>query len=416
MARLLVVEDSSTVMRILKHLASTRLSSVETVFTQSFAETKQAFCQNSDFYAAIVDLNLPDAPNGEVVDFVMKQGIPCIVLTGDFDERRRKQLVDGGVVDYVVKESRHAYHYAMKLARRLRTNHQIKVLVVDDSAMSRKHIRNLLERQLYNVIEAEDGFDAIEQMSIHPDVRLVLTDFEMPNMDGFKLVNEIRRKFDKRGLAIIGLSSQESGILSAQFIKHGANDFLNKPFYPEEFYCRISQNLEAIELIEEIEDAANRDYLTGLYNRRAFFEFSKQVLRDGWAHGLPVSFSLIDLDNFKHINDHYGHAVGDEVLKRFAEVMQRYCEKFLFARVGGEEFALIMLGLDNAKALALVDGLRQAFVGEAIECEGGSFHASFSGGVVTDMNSNIDALYNRADELLYRAKEAGRNMVLGEEI
>ncbi|MBW8192139.1 diguanylate cyclase [Neiella marina] len=415
MARLLVVEDSNTVMRVLKHLASTRLPTVDTVFTQSFAETKQAFGQNSDFYAAIVDLTLPDALNGEVVDFVMKQGIPCIVLTGDFNEKRRKQLVDAGVVDYVVKESRHAYHYAMKLASRLRTNDQIKVLVVDDSAMSRKHIRNLLERQLYNVIEAEDGLDAIEQISIQPDIRLIITDFEMPNMDGFKLVNEIRTKFDKRGLAIIGLSSQESGILSAQFIKHGANDFLNKPFYPEEFYCRITQNLEAIELIEEIEDAANRDYLTGLYNRRAFFEFSKTVLREAWAHQLPVSFSLIDLDNFKYINDHYGHAVGDEVLKRFATLMQRYCEKFLFARVGGEEFALIMSGLDTTKALALVNGLRQAFVEQTMECGATTFNVSFSGGVVTESNGNLDAMYNKADELLYRAKEAGRNMVLADD-
>lgn len=415
MARLLVVEDSNTVMLVLKHIASTQLASVDTVFTTSFAETKQAFCQNSEFYAAIVDLTLPDAPNGEIVDFIMKQGIPCIVLTGDFDERRRKQLVDGGVVDYVVKESRHSYHYAMKLARRLRTNNQIKVLVVDDSAMSRKHIRNLLERHLYNVIEAEDGLDAIEQVSIHPDIRLIITDFEMPNMDGCKLVNEIRRKFDKRGLAIIGLSSQESGILSAQFIKHGANDFLNKPFYPEEFYCRITQNLEAIELIEEIEDAANRDYLTGLYNRRAFFERGKQVLRDGWAHGVPVSFSIIDLDNFKYINDHYGHAVGDDVLKRFAALMQHYCEKFLFARVGGEEFALIMSGLDNPKALALVNGLRQAFVDQPMECGSTSFNVSFSGGVVTEKNGNLDAMYNKADELLYRAKEAGRNMVLGDD-
>ncbi|MCM2679318.1 diguanylate cyclase [Echinimonas agarilytica] len=413
MPRLLIVEDSSTVMRVLKHLASTRLPNVDTVFATSMAEAKQAFIQNPDFYAAIVDLNLPDAPDGEVVEFTLKQGVSTIVLTGNFNEQRRKSLVDSGVVDYVVKESRHAYHYALKLARRLKTNHRIKVMVVDDSKMSRNHIRNLLERHLYRVIEAQDGLEAIEQMGIHPDVRLVITDFEMPNMDGFKLVNEIRSKFDKRGLAIIGLSSVESGILSAQFIKHGANDFLNKPFYPEEFYCRISQNLEAIELIEEIEDAANRDYLTGLYNRRAFFERAEALISKAQKKQVPTSFCIIDLDNFKLINDEYGHACGDEVLKRFARLFDKHCEKFLYARIGGEEFAMVMVGLDNDKALTLVNGLRQALVAQAIEWDGKQFHVSFSGGVITDSEGSVDHLYNRADEMLYRAKEAGRNMVFG---
>ena len=416
MQRLLVVEDSHTVLQILRHLVQSRMKDVDVIFAQSLSEMKQEFCRNPEFYAAIVDLSLPDAPNGEVVDFTLKQGLPTIVLTGNFSETRRKQLIDAGVVDYVVKESRYAYYYAMKLARRLRSNHLIKIMVVDDSKTSRRYLRQLLERHLYKVIEAQDGVEALEQLGIHPDVRLVVTDFEMPNMDGFKLVNEIRRNFDKRGLGIIGLSSVESGILSAQFIKHGANEFISKPFYPEEFYCRITQNLEAMELIEKIEDTANRDYLTGLYNRRAFFQRAAVLLDEAHRQQQPLSFAILDLDHFKQINDRYGHACGDEVLKRFALLLDLHCQQALYARIGGEEFAILMVGLTNEQAVSLVDELRKRLVGEVIHWQEQELCASFSAGVITELNADIDHLYHQADDMLYRAKEAGRNTVFGNEV
>lgn len=415
MRRLLIVEDSNMVLRVLQHLAHSELKNAEIVTARTFQEAKMAVVRNPDFFIAIVDLNLPDAPNGEIASFTLQQDIPTIVLTGNFDEQKRKTLVDSGVVDYVVKESRHAYQYAVKLVKRLSTNHKTKVMVVDDSTLSRKYIRQLLERHLYQVVDAEDGVDALEKLKLNPDTRLVLTDYEMPRMDGFKLVNEIRRVTDKRSMAIIGLSSVESGVLSARFIKGGANDFLNKPFYPEEFYCRVIQNLEAIELIEEIEDTANRDYLTGLYNRRAFFERATALLNTAKQERQSLSFALIDLDKFKSINDYYGHACGDKVLKHFARLLQQHCSNLLCARVGGEEFAIVMPNLSNEQAVELVDDIRQKLVAERIGWEGKELCISFSAGVVTDGQESLDLLYQHADEMLYRAKEAGRNMVFGQE-
>lgn len=412
---ILVVEDSPIVMKIIRHVAHQTLQ-FDVVYANSFEQAKTEYeTHNGDFFAAIVDLNLPDAPDGEVVDYTLQKKVPTIVLTGSYDEQRRETLLNKGIVDYVTKEGRYSYDYAINLINRLHKNQFIKVLVVEDSTTTRKLIASLLKQHLYQVLEAGDGVEAIRVVLDNPDIKLLITDYNMPNMDGFELVKNLRVKYEKSDLVIIGLSADGKGALSAKFIKNGANDFLQKPFFHEELHCRVMHNIESLELIEHIRDTARRDQLTGCFNRHYFLEQAQNYHQYAQIHDTPLAAVVLDLDDFSTINDDYGYDAGDQVLREVTSLLQENFDRFLLARSGGGEFFLMMPGINNEQALTLVSKIRQIMSSEAIVIGDQSLFVNFSAGVTNQLLASVEEQLNKAGEFLVLAKEAGRHIVVGDD-
>ncbi|GGY73405.1 diguanylate cyclase [Cellvibrio zantedeschiae] len=415
MKKVLIVEDSDMVIKVLRHLMA-QYPHYQALFAANMAQAQEIVEQHpQDIFAALVDLNLPDAPDGEIVDYALSQKIPTIVLTGSYDEKKREHLFAKGIVDYVTKEGRYAYNKAVDLIHRLEKNEQIKVLVVDDSDMSRKHVSNLFRRHLFQVVEAKDGVDAIKVLLDNQDVRLLITDYNMPRMDGFELVKNLRYKYDKTDLIMIGVSGESTEALSAKFIKHGANDFLRKPFHPEEFYCRIIHNLEYLELVEQITSAAQRDHLTGLYHRHHFFNAAREVYRNAQEKSMPLALAVINVDHFRDFNEQYGHESGDLALKHVAQCLNNMLERFLICRADADDFFVLLPGLDNEKAVSLISRVRQLLSSEECVINGESKRLYFSAGVSNHMQDGVDPQIKSATHLLRLGKEAGGNMVLGDE-
>lgn len=411
MPSVLIVEDSKVVLKILRHVVAKTLD-----FNIEFATTRKKALEllksRNDWLAALVDLSLPDAPNGELVADVLALGVPTIVLTGSMDDKKREVLSKSGIVDYVLKEGRYSYQYAVNLVNRLYRNQFIKVLVAEDSKVTRYYITELLARHQFQVVEVDNGKSALEAIVADDQIKILLTDFNMPQMDGFDLIRELRYRYERMDLFIVGLSSAEDKHLSARFIKNGANDFLFKPFSHEEFFCRLVQGVEAMERMEMMRKFAYTDTLTGLPNRRAFIEQGRSLLSKANKEGTPISLAVVDIDNFKRINDMYGHDAGDEVLQHFSEIMGDGLKRFLFARTGGEEFVAVMPGLNDEQACQLINVLRTQVETEAVVTANKFIEYTFSGGVAQGPADTLDELFKQADELLYRAKEAGRNMIL----
>ncbi len=258
MMRILLVEDSKFIGALTKKEIVNNLG-FEVDWAVSYDDAQTLLHRsNADYFIALLDLNLPDAPDGQVVDLVLSKGIPSIVFTANFTARIREQIWSKKIIDYVLKQTTQDVDYIVALIQRIYSNRSIKVLVVDDSRVARTHICNLLKVHQYQVIEAGDGKQALEKIKKFPDIKLVITDFHMPHMDGFELTREIRTRHKKSTLAIVGVSAEEDAALAARFIKNGANDFIRKPFGAEEFYCRVTQNIESIEHIEELHEAGRR--------------------------------------------------------------------------------------------------------------------------------------------------------------
>ena len=251
MFKILVVEDSQIVRKILNKLVEDN-PHFQSVLCADYAQAKAKIESDEEYLAAIVDLNLPDAPRGEIVELMLSHNVPTAVLTGNFDETLRNVLIDKGVLDYITKESRYSYMQVIKLIDRLRKNLTTKVLVVDDSTTSNSYLSAFLRKFRFQVMSAFDGVEALKILRENPDIKLVISDYMMPNMDGFELVKAVRQDRAFQDLVFIGLSANGNSMLSAKFIKSGANDFLSKPFYHEEFFCRVLQNLEAQEMLETI--------------------------------------------------------------------------------------------------------------------------------------------------------------------
>lgn len=406
-SKVLVVDDSKMFLQVLVQTVEHSVQA-EVISAGSLEETA-GLLETHGFDVALLDLNLPDAPGGEIVDLVLSRGIPVIVFAGDCTDQTRKRLWSKSIVDYVVKEGGESLRYAVRQARRVLLNRFVKVLVVEDSDMVRTMVAGLLRVHRFQVFEARNGREGLQVLQQHPDTKLIITDYEMPEMDGVRFIRIVRGLHPKEEMAIIGISSIDREYLSTRFLKSGANDFLTKPFSSEEFYCRISQNMDLLEYIQTIRDYSEKDFLTGLYNRRYLFERGPNWIKKVRKRGAPVWLAMLDIDYFKKINDVYGHEQGDRVLRELGEMLRdRFAAHGIPARLGGEEFCLLLDGqsVDVPTALEL---FRQEIASMAVDCCDLQVVFSLSIGLCGSATWDLESMLKHADALLYRAKENGRN-------
>lgn len=407
--RILIVEDTPTIARVQKHIA--QKIGYQADVAESLAQTKELISKHS-YFCAVVDFVLPDAPNGEAIPCTIAAEIPTIVMTGNIDKQTRNTVEKYPIIDYIIKSNKQAYEYLEKQLYRLPRNKNVKVLVVDDSTPARQYICNLLKRHKYQVLQATSGAQALAELENTPDISVIITDQEMPNMSGVELCNEIRRLYNNDEKAIIGISGATSSNLSALFLKSGANDYLYKPFNREEFYCRLSQNVDMLEYISTIKRQANTDYLTKLPNRRYFFEEATKSFKQLKRTNQPAMLAMLDVDHFKTINDEFGHDVGDEVLVGLAICFNKYFENQLVARLGGEEFAVLFTDLSKPEALARLENFRLFIERNSQEFSKSAVKFTLSIGFTLSESYRIDELLKQADLKLYNAKESGRNKVV----
>lgn len=257
-ALVLVVEDSHVQAKIIcRHLQA--LSNFATVEAGSMAEAAAMVDREKGrLLAAVVNMNLPDAPDGEAVDMLMATGVPTIVLTAIFKDDVREALLAKQVTDYVVKENMAVLDDLVAIVTRLYRNMGVTALVVDDEPVDRTLMARMLATQRYTVLETDNAEAALELVRSRPDIGLVVTDYFMPGMDGFELTRELRRERPRNRLAIVGVSGVEGRTLPARFLKLGADDFLLKPFAAEEFTLRANHAVELIEMVAELNECREK--------------------------------------------------------------------------------------------------------------------------------------------------------------
>ena len=390
----------------------------DVVWVRSLAEGRtRLVTENEEFFAAVLDFNLPDAPRGEVIPEVLAHNIPAIIFTASSDAAVREAVWSYNVVDYVFKDDPQSIAYLIRTIRRLESNLQTKVMVVDDSSFFRKVLTDLLQTHLFQVLSATDAESALVLLNEHPDIRLVLTDYEMPGMNGLELTRTIRQHFSRDEMAVIGISAAGDQVMAANFIKSGANDFIIKQsFLTEEFYSRITSNIENVERARMILALSIRDYLTGLYNRRYLFEAGRQLLARVQRRQNSLACAMLDIDFFKRINDTFGHDAGDQVLRRMGAILKEHFRAGdIVARFGGEEFCVLAADVATNDLLPLFERLRETIAAAEITTDSGrQLRITVSIGVCEGTGKEIDleGMIRLADKCLYQAKNGGRNRVV----
>jgi diguanylate cyclase (GGDEF)-like protein len=298
----------------------------------------------------------------------------------------------------------------------------MKVLIADDQVVTLRLLDSSLRRWGYEVVVAKDGLEASQILLAHDAPKLAILDWMMPGMDGPQLCQEVRRNKPEPYTYILLLTGKRTQVDVIAGLDAGADDYVTKPFDPAELKVRLRTGKRIIYLQEQLisarealRDQATHDRLTGLWNRQGILDILNSELARALRQCVPVSVCLGDLDCFKLINDNYGHAAGDEVLRSAAKVMRESVRRYdSVGRYGGEEFLIVLPGCDRGNAAAHAERMRAAISQLVVETTRGEIRPTISLGVaVSDHCTGPDAsdLIQAADVALYRAKNGGRNRV-----
>ncbi|WP_184393685.1 diguanylate cyclase [Rhizobium sp. BK650] len=412
--RTLLVEDSRMFSAVLCHRFETELNLSVKCCSSLKALREELSREGHGYSIAVVDLNLPDSPYGEALDCTIEHSIPTIVFTATFDLNTRSRILERNVIDYVLKDNEFALDNLVATVRRAIMNRKTRVLVVDDVPSARQVLVDLLKAQQYIVVEANSGLEALAALEAYSDIELVVTDHHMPDMSGYELTRRIRHRFGSDKMRVIGVSSSNDRMLSASFLKAGASDFVYRPFVAEELQCRIANNVETLTQMRQLRAAAACDYLTGLYNRRYFYDNGPKLVNECLRLKMPSAVAILDIDHFKRLNDTYGHEIGDRVLKAVADRLHTIFEGSdnLLSRLGGEEFAILFPQMDSLAATKLCDEIRSEISRLRVAADDEELAVTVSIGVAEIAGyETFENYLNAADQFLYMAKHKGRNLV-----
>lgn len=309
----------------------------------------------------------------------------------------------------------------------------MRILYADDSRTLRLATADLLRSMGHEVVEAEEGLQAIERYVTQPP-DLVILDVDMPMMNGYEAARELRRIAGDHGwIPIMFLSGNVSDADVARGIDSGGDDYLMKPVSAVVLRAKINamqritdMRRKLVDLSKELETTnaalqvhATQDGLTGIPNRRAF----DAALEREWNHAVrdqsPIALILGDVDHFKKFNDNYGHLQGDECLRTVAQTLVKSAHRKidLAARYGGEEFALLLPSTPAVSALLVAGRVLEAVRALRIPHSGSttSAHITISLGVTSGApgkNQKLEDLIRIADRALYEAKSKGRNQAV----
>lgn len=413
---ILLVEDSRLFTSVLTFRFQNELG-LNVQHCGSFAAL-QATLQSSDkqFTLAMVDLNLPGSPRGEVLNLTLENAIPTVVFTATFSPEMRAEIMQRHVVDYVMKDNDLALEKAFLAVRQALDNRRLKVLVADRNEATRCEAVQSLRRMQFQVEEMKSGWATLSALE-KDEYHLVVVGETMSDMSGYELSRRIRKHHQAGYLAVVGLYAHEDEFNGLNFLRAGATDAVRLPMVQEEFQCRISHHMDMLGNVRTLRSAAASDYLTGLYNRRFFYAEGPKLIDRCLKTERLSSIGVLDIDHFKRLNDTYGHEIGDLVLVAVAKRLRQEIAdtEHMLCRLGGEEFGLLVVGLNAADATAYFDSLRERISTVRVVADEEELSVTVSIGVAEVRTFEaFENHINAADQFLYMAKHRGRNQVFSD--
>jgi two-component system cell cycle response regulator len=296
----------------------------------------------------------------------------------------------------------------------------VRILIAEDDATSRMLLTRVLSRWGYDVLVTKDGAEAWEALQAQDAPRLAILDWMMPGMDGVDVCRRVRARESLQPPYIILLTALGDKDSVVTGLEAGADDYVGKPYDPNELRARLEVGRRLIELNAELVEAqraleilARTDALTGVLNRGAIVKELEKEAERATREGTRFGLGMLDIDHFKRVNDTYGHSAGDAVLRavvqRVLGVMRPYDT---FGRFGGEEFLVLVPGPEEGELRDVLERLRDAIGSAPIVVDGHDLIVTASVGGATRDNETADALIARADDAMYAAKNQGRDRVV----
>lgn len=282
------------------------------------------------------------------------------------------------------------------------------ILAIDDTKANLDILLNILSD--FDVIPATNGQKAIE-IAKNENIALILLDIVMPELDGYEVCRKLKSDPKTKDIPVVFITANTDDDSIGMAYDVGGSDYIVKPIRKREVLARVKTQLNLRKNILDLEFLASHDTMTGIYNRRKFFELVTAL----FDSSSELFAAMIDIDNFKSINDKYGHDVGDKTIKLVTKTIEERLSKgAVFGRMGGEEFAVVCDMGKEEEFLSLFESIREAVESLEIESGKGTVKTTMSIGLSKQNETlkDIDELLKNADKALYEAKNGGRNKVV----
>lgn len=295
----------------------------------------------------------------------------------------------------------------------------MNILLVDDNHDITELLRNVLEKTTYAVFIAHSGEQALEVLQQH-SIHIAIVDWMMPIMNGLELVGHIRSEYNDPYIYIIMMTAKSSPEDRFIGLESGVDEYLQKPTSPRELLARlkiaeriVERDLHRRESLDEMQDLATSDQLTGVFTRARFLSRVTEITENRDTFGRALAVLMIDLDHFHKVSERYGMPVGDGVLREVVHRLQNHLRATdVIGRFGGEEFVVGLPNCDLPNAIAIAERLRSAIEERPFMVQEVEIPITVSIGIgITDKVISAEELVERSNKALHLAKTGGRNLV-----
>jgi two-component system cell cycle response regulator len=401
----------------------------------------------------LLDIMMPGL-NGYEVTKVLKgnskyKTIPIVLVTALDEEKEKAKGLEAGADEFInkpinamelnarVKSLLRMKEYGEQLLSRTETAEKFlqigntrdesaakdlhpSILIVDDEENEIKLIKIYLDDKESYFMSARSGAEVLSKKNLS-DVDLIILDILLPDTDGYELCKAIKGNEKTRNIQILMVTSLQDLNSRIRGFEYGADDFLTKPVSPEELKARASALLRKKIYLDSLTikrdfavQSAITDALTGLYNQSYFKHYLENELNKTKRQPYPISLLMLDIDNFKALNDQYGHTSGDKILQHVGKVLKANIREIdLAVRYGGDEFSIVMPWTNEEKALKAANRIISEFMKNPIALgnSGEAESITLSIGITSGENRTVDEMIDKADMALYQAKGEGKNRV-----
>lgn len=456
-ARVLVVDD---ILPNVKLLEAKLTSEYYEVLTATSGEEALKSVEEDSPDLVLLDVMMPGMDGFEVCKRIKENPalahIPVVMVTALTDSTDRVRGLEAGADDFLSKPVNDTALMArvrslvrLKMAVdewRMRENtasqlgivenkanvmsepvEHAHVLVIEDQDFETEKIVSTLETDHDHCIVCDSGLKAMEEISKH-DLDLIIVSLNLKNEDGLRLCSHLKSNERTRSVPILMVSNEDDLDRIAHGLEIGAHDYILRPIDRNELLARARTQIRRRRFQDRLRTnyetsmtQAVTDSLTGLYNRRYLDTHLQKLLEKNQESKKDLCVLLLDIDHFKEVNDTYGHGVGDEVLRTFAHRLKDSLRSFdLVARLGGEEFVAILPDTSMEMAQIIAERLRTSISRHPIKCaapEGEiSITTSIGGSLIEHGEHTVTEVLERADKMLYDAKNGGRNCTIFENV
>jgi two-component system cell cycle response regulator len=452
-ARVLVVDDLAPNVKLLS--AKLQAEYFDVITASSGPEALQKVAQSPPDLI-LLDVMMPGMDGFEVCRRLKSSPatthIPIVMITALSDSENRVRGLEAGADDFLTKPVNDIALFArarslirLKLTSdqwrlRERTSHQFamidddrpilaepadnaRILLVDDGRSTVGRIVAALDQDHNEIIVAGSSADALSGIDNHPGYDLIMISLLLTTEDGLRLCSHLRSRESTRQVPILLLADEQEMPRVAKGLELGANDYILRPIDRNELLARVRSQIRQKRYQDRLVanytaslSMALTDVLTGLFNRRYVMSHLDRLVARGGEPRKGFAVLMLDIDHFKRVNDTYGHAAGDMVLKEFAQRITRHLRNFdLAARIGGEEFLVVLPEIDLNSVMTVANRLCGVIAAEPMACGAGGSTVAITTSIGVTLSGaqeeSADAILRRADLALYRAKGTGRNKV-----